>query len=386
MEETENIKTYFDKPDRSSIEEILIDKIKFEDHKLSSEILEAFPELVVILNENRQIVKCNNTALKALNATTEQEVIGQRFGEAISCQHKNEMPGGCGTAKSCRECGAAKSIKITTETRTACDDECRIVALENGNEKNYNFHVYSKPLTIEGKYYTIFAIKDISHAKRKEALERIFFHDILNTSSTIQSIANLLPQLENEDDKKELTNTLIVSSNQLIHELNSQRELSDAENGNLTLTLSIVSANEIVNTICDFYKNHQVAKNKTLICSPLENDFHFTTDSAILIRSLGNLLKNAFEGSELGDTIKLWVKQTQSEIIFSVNNKAYIPENIQLQIFQRSFSTKSGKGRGLGTYSVKLLVEQYLKGKVDFTSTIGTGTTFNIRLSKFSNL
>lgn len=38
-----------------------------------------------------------------------------------------------------------------------------------------------------------------------------------------------------------------------------------------------------------------------------------------------------------------------------------MPRTSQLQIFQRSFSTK-GKGRGLGTYSIKLLTERYLKG------------------------
>jgi sensor histidine kinase regulating citrate/malate metabolism len=48
---------------------------------------------------------------------------------------------------------------------------------------------------------------------------------------------------------------------------------------------------------------------------------------------------------------------------------------IQLQIFQRSFSTK-GSGRGLGTYSIKLLTEQYLHGKAWFTSNEVEGTTF----------
>lgn len=46
-----------------------------------------------------------------------------------------------------------------------------------------------------------------------------------------------------------------------------------------------------------------------------------------------------------------------------------------LQIFQRSFSTKGG-GRGIGTYSVKLLTENYLQGRVAFVSTAEAGTTF----------
>jgi sensor histidine kinase regulating citrate/malate metabolism len=52
---------------------------------------------------------------------------------------------------------------------------------------------------------------------------------------------------------------------------------------------------------------------------------------------------------------------------------------VQLQLFQRSFSTK-GNNRGLGTYSMKLLGEQYLNGRVDFESSTQTGTTFSVEL------
>jgi sensor histidine kinase regulating citrate/malate metabolism len=61
-------------------------------------------------------------------------------------------------------------------------------------------------------------------------------------------------------------------------------------------------------------------------------------------------------------------------IEFSVHNPAVIPRPAQLQIFQRSFSTK-GCGRGLGTYSMRLL-SGYLQGEVFFTSCEGEGTIF----------
>ena len=48
-------------------------------------------------------------------------------------------------------------------------------------------------------------------------------------------------------------------------------------------------------------------------------------------------------------------------------------------IFSRTFSTK-GFGRGIGTYSVKLFTEQYLKGKVEFVSESGIGTVFTLVL------
>ncbi|HAL86389.1 MAG TPA: histidine kinase, partial [Deferribacteraceae bacterium] len=39
-----------------------------------------------------------------------------------------------------------------------------------------------------------------------------------------------------------------------------------------------------------------------------------------------------------------------------------------------------GKGRGLGTYSIKLLTENYLKGKVRFETRRESGTTFFIKI------
>ena len=62
-------------------------------------------------------------------------------------------------------------------------------------------------------------------------------------------------------------------------------------------------------------------------------------------------------------------------VCFSVHNPSVMPRTVQLQIFERSFSTK-GTGRGLGTYSMKLLSERYLGGRVWFSSSKGEGTTF----------
>jgi signal transduction histidine kinase len=61
-----------------------------------------------------------------------------------------------------------------------------------------------------------------------------------------------------------------------------------------------------------------------------------------------------------------------------VHNPGTIPREAQLQIFQRSFSTKGG-GRGLGTYSMKLLTERFLGGAIRFESSPLQGTRFIAR-------
>ena len=67
-----------------------------------------------------------------------------------------------------------------------------------------------------------------------------------------------------------------------------------------------------------------------------------------------------------------------ASVEFSVHNPNPMPRNVQLQVFQRSFSTK-GSGRGLGTYSMKLLSERYLGGRVSFESNEESGTVFRAR-------
>ena len=68
--------------------------------------------------------------------------------------------------------------------------------------------------------------------------------------------------------------------------------------------------------------------------------------------------------------------------MFSVHNDAVMPPEVQMQVFQRSFSTKARLGRGIGTHSMRLFGERYLGGKVDFISREFAGTTFTLTLPK----
>ncbi len=75
-------------------------------------------------------------------------------------------------------------------------------------------------------------------------------------------------------------------------------------------------------------------------------------------------------------------KESADRITFTVHNPGVMPEEVQLQLFQRSFSTKADEGRGIGTYSVKLFGERYLKGQVSFVSRAPDGTTFQLSVPK----
>ena len=107
-------------------------------------------------------------------------------------------------------------------------------------------------------------------------------------------------------------------------------------------------------------------------------DVEITSDRTLLRRILGNMIKNAIEAVPENSTITLGCKVEGEKINYWVHNPGFIPRNIQLQIFNRSFSTK-GHGRGLGTYSMKLL-SSFLNGTVMFTTSEEKGTTFNVTI------
>ena len=89
---------------------------------------------------------------------------------------------------------------------------------------------------------------------------------------------------------------------------------------------------------------------------------------------MGNMLKNALEATPNGGTVTLGCRILENNIQFSVHNPGFIPRDVQLQIFQRSFSTKA-PNRGTGTYSMKLL-SSFLSGTVVFSTSEEKGTVF----------
>jgi sensor histidine kinase regulating citrate/malate metabolism len=94
------------------------------------------------------------------------------------------------------------------------------------------------------------------------------------------------------------------------------------------------------------------------------------------------MLKNAVEATPEWGEVEIGSNYNNGEVDIWVKNKSFIKQEIQQQIFSRPVSTK-GKNRGLGTYSMKLLTEQYLKGKISFETCEVNGTKFMIKLPAY---
>ncbi len=138
----------------------------------------------------------------------------------------------------------------------------------------------------------------------------------------------------------------------------------------------------LLQAVSGLYRDHTVSREKFVVVEPESVDVSFSSDQVILERVLGNLVKNALEASLPGETVLIGSRPKGSGgVRFWVHNSSVMPAEVRLQVFNRYFSTK-GKGRGLGTYSIKLLTERYLKGRVSFESEVGKGTTFFVDYPK----
>ncbi len=360
---------------RSTEEELLSQVELFYSDSIYKAMLDKIPELVLILNRHREVVFANKKTLNTLDLKSIEDILGKRPGEIFGCLHAEEAETGCGDSNACRYCGAVISIKAGLKGKEN-EDECLILSKKSLDA--FEMKVASSPFTMNGEDFVVFTLSDISDSKRRELLERLFFHDIMNTATGISTLSHLLNiKLPDEYSKyKQLAGDF---SNKLIDEIKSQRQIVEAERGSLKIDLQDTITCDIIGYTANMAKLYNLQQDQLQIDPNLEK-VEFITDRALLSRVLTNLIKNAYEAEYHGGNITVSCYKTMTDsICFTVHNPSVMPDSVRERIFKRSFSTK-GEGRGLGTYSIKLLTEKYLKGKVHFESKHPEGTTFFIEL------
>lgn len=336
--------------------------------------LDNLQEMVLILNKERQIVFANFRVAEFLGLDDVTELYGLRLGEALGCVYAlaEETPAGCGTSRFCRTCGAVNAVFNSQQNGT---DEQEFSITREGNPGALNLRVRTTDLEVEDEDFTLFTMEDITGEKRHRELERTLYHDIANTADVL---ARLTKELEVAPPEKqsEVRQGIASAAQHLIDEVASHKILAMAEHGELVCVPEAVSTAEILQEMVSLFDGHPSAEGRQLTLGKRKVDCRVETDRGLLSRVIVNMLKNAFEATPPGGIVTLGCDREGESFRFWVHNAAVMPYDVALQVFRRSFSTK-GEGRGLGTYSMRLLGERYLKGQVSFVSEGGCGTTFS---------
>lgn len=368
------IPTQFAPGERSSAQEIARQARLFAGKRLLGMLPDMMPCVLMVLNEHRQIVFVNKQIATLMPPDQpNSDVLGMRPGEALGCTHGFESEGGCGTTEFCTLCGAVHAI-LAGQRGESSVRECRVLRQHSGEA--LELRIWTTPIKIDNEQFTVCALLDISHEKRRQALEHIFLHDIYNVAYGLSWYADFLKK-GTPDKVEEYADTIHRLCGELIDEIDAQRILLRAESGELTLKPEPVDSLRVLQDTVAMYSRHPVAHDRTLCLDEKADDVPVVSDKTLLGRVLGNMVKNALEACRASQTVTIGCRTSSDSVEFWVHNPGVMKREVQLQVFQRSFSTK-GRGRGLGTYSIKLLTERYLKGQVSFTSTAESGTIFTV--------
>jgi hypothetical protein len=346
----------------------------------SAQLTDLDPNPLVILGQERQILYANSAARALIAPYNGGRVEGLKLGDLLRCLHSQE-PEGCGDTPSCLFCGANLAIRLGLDG-TPNMEECRITASSDKGECNLEYSIKSRPMEWNGEKAVFCALSNISHEKRRRVLERVFFHDILDTAGSVRGLSEFLlvgRQAMDAEEQAEMLRMMRDSCDVMLEEIRSQQVLLAAENGQLSTEWKQVDIADCMADAAMVASHWAVAAGRRIVPVFPAGKTMFLTDPALLGRVLRNLLKNALEASAPGEQVRLGGQLLDDRVEFSVWNGRELSPEARTQIFHRSFSTK-GAGHGTGSYSVRLLTEVYLQGKVTFISSLTEGTTFTVSL------
>ena len=342
--------------------------------RIEEGILDEVQSVVLVLNEKLQSVFMNQK-LFDMSHESPDDLYGKRLGEIFQCV--NVPKGGrCGTSEVCPDCFVLKTILDSINSKSKKHKD---VGITTKNYGVFDFSFRVAPYHIEDKEFLVVSLLNIADEKRKQALEHTFFHDISNTLSVISSYSGLILNSDKAEKFMRYAEILNMATKHLINEVSSQRNLMLAESGDLSVQLIQINSIFLIEEVLRFFSEYNKSHSIDIRIDENAKQVDICTDRLLMVRVLVNMIKNAIEASPPGGEVLITCFEEGGSCIFGVNNSGEMPRAVQHNVFQRSYSTK-GVGRGIGTYSMKLFGEKYLKGCVWFVSSEKYGTTFYIAI------
>lgn len=375
----EEMDTYFAPAARASAAAVEAQVLQVTGHPVVTALMKVAAGLVAVLNEQRQLLALNPAFMKELGISDPATVFGLRPGEAVGCLHAHDENGGCGTSLFCASCGAAIAIVAALANNRPEERLCALTAVRQGRPVDLCFRVRTCTLDADGQRLVLLFMQDITEVQRWSALERVFLHDLSGLATGLRNTTSRLATA-GEAELPALNAHLRAASSQLAREIQLQRCLLFNDAAEPMIPAGRVAVMPLLEQLRAIFATHPQALGKQLELPEPAMELEVDTEASLLLRVLTNMLENALEAAAPGATVKLAVRREDGEVQFTVWDPGVIPPAVSARIFQRFFSTKPGDGRGLGTYSMKLIGEKLLGGKVSFTTSAEEGTTFRLSL------
>jgi signal transduction histidine kinase len=139
------------------------------------------------------------------------------------------------------------------------------------------------------------------------------------------------------------------------------------------------SINEMVDSLVEFVRPLATRQGITLKAEADPAVPPMAIDRTLLRQAILNLVKNGLEVLSQGNTLTVTTRRVDDSVEISVTDTGPgIAPEVAPRLFEQFFTTKP-QGTGLGLYISRQIVEEH-GGRLRWTSTPGTGTTFTASL------
>ena len=172
-------------------------------------LAEITPSFFLLLNSRRELLYANTSAMRFWGYDNMQDMLCKRFGEIIGCENSKMSPNGCGSAPGCKYCSIFNSV-IQAQFHDVVAKEVPIIS-PAGNE--YVYRVQFRLMDVGAQKLVVLQMYDVSDEMRRQTMERVFYHDILNAMSGLSGMLELidLDSPEKEDTRAYLETALTCS-------------------------------------------------------------------------------------------------------------------------------------------------------------------------------
>ncbi|MBQ8463268.1 MAG: HAMP domain-containing histidine kinase [Prevotella sp.] len=223
-----------------------------------------------------------------------------------------------------------------------------------------------------------------NRAEESDRLKSAFLanmsHEIRTPLNAIIGFTSVLPDVEDNDERKMLLNLIHENTQKLLHIVDDVVNISKVETGKLELVMMSFDLNNELTVQADAVTK-DVKPDVTVSTSFANESQYIMTDHKCLVEILQHYLSNAAKFTDAGSIVVGYDQPNEGRIrIWIKDTGKGIPENLQQRVFERFFKVDEFvPGAGLGL-SICQTLAYSLGGKVGVQSVLGEGSTFWVEI------
>ncbi len=237
--------------------------------------------------------------------------------------------------------------------------------------------------------YVVMEAEDVTEAHRVARVRRDFVanvsHELKTPVGALQLLGEaLVDALDDPVAARRFAERIAHESTRLGRLITELLELSRLQGGEPLPEPEPVAVDRIVAEVVDRTRTSAQAKNISVATTGPRGLVVYGNETQ-LATALANLVENALAYSSEGTTVTIAVRRRAGSVLLSVTDQGIGIEPSDLdRIFERFYRADKARSRATGGTGLGLAIVKHIAtnhgGRVEVTSTVGTGSTFTLRL------